>query len=82
MGRGVERMNGFPVIYVPSELIDRATATGASGQVSDPQAAATYAAIKKMATNIRVDEQMDLFGFQIGAGRLWTHWSVFHSTAA
>jgi hypothetical protein len=51
----IERMNGFPVVYVPSALIDRANATP-----PDAQCAAAYAAYKKIATNIRVDEQMGL----------------------
>lgn len=56
----IERMNGFPVIYTPSSLIEQAMAVGADGQPTDPQAAAAYAAYKKIATNIRVDEQMGL----------------------
>lgn len=56
----IERMNGFPVIYVPSRLIDKANAVDATGKATDPQAAASYAAYKKIATNIRVDEQMGL----------------------
>jgi hypothetical protein len=54
----VERMNGFPVISVPSELIERALSVGVNGAPGDPQAAQAYAAYKKMAINIRVDEQM------------------------
>ena len=53
----VERFNGFPVIYLPGDMIDRALATGAN---ADPQAQAAYTAYKKIVTNIRVDEQMGL----------------------
>lgn len=52
-----ERMNGFPVLSIPSELIERATA---AGPLADPIAAAAYSQYKKIATNIRVDEQMGL----------------------
>lgn len=50
----IERMNGFPVMYVPSSLIDRASATGPE----TTQAINALAAYKKITTNIRVDEQM------------------------
>jgi hypothetical protein len=53
----VERLNGYPVVSIPSELIDRALST-ANGLPADPQASAAYAYYKKLATNIRVDEQM------------------------
>jgi hypothetical protein len=46
-----ERLGGFPVISVPSNLIQAAAA-------GDPIATAAMAAYKRMATNIRVDEQM------------------------
>lgn len=52
----VERFNGFPVLYVPSALIELA----ASGS-GTPQAAAATQALeqyKKIVTNIRIDEQM------------------------
>lgn len=55
---GIERLNGFPVISLPSELIERATSLGPTGTPADPQAAQAYAAYKKMAVNIRMDEQM------------------------
>lgn len=55
----VERFNGFPVISLPSNVIDAALATS-NGTPSNPQAAAAYAAYKKIVTNIRVDEQMGL----------------------
>lgn len=51
----IERLNGFPVMYVPSALIEKANANP-----PDPQSAAAYAGYKKIATNIRVDEQMGL----------------------
>jgi hypothetical protein len=51
-----ERMGGIPVIYVPNSLIDAANATG-SGAAQAKQALETY---KKMATNVRVDEQMGI----------------------
>ena len=47
----IERMNGFPVMYVPSKLLEQA-AQGIPGSVS------TLAEYKKITTNIRVDEQM------------------------
>jgi hypothetical protein len=53
----VERLNGYPVVSIPSELIDRALST-ANGLPADPQASAAYAYYKRLATNIRVDEQM------------------------
>ncbi len=46
-----ERLGGFPVITVPSNLIQAAAA-------GDATATAAMAAYKRMATNIRVDEQM------------------------
>jgi hypothetical protein len=49
-----ERMGGIPVIYLPNAIIDAANATGPSAA----QAKQVLDAYKKMATNIRVDEQM------------------------
>lgn len=54
----IERMNGFPVIYVPSSLIELANSGANTPQAA--QAAASYAAYKKIATNVRTDEQMGL----------------------
>lgn len=48
-----ERMSGFPVMYVPSSLIERATSAS-----PDPVAVQALAAYKKLVTNVRVDEQM------------------------
>lgn len=48
-----ERMGGIPTIYVPKELMD----LSASGDVNATLQLATY---KRIATNIRVDEQMGL----------------------
>jgi hypothetical protein len=56
----IERMNGFPVISAPSSLIEKAQTVGANGQPTDPVSAAAYAEYKRIATNIRVDEQMGL----------------------
>ena len=53
-----ERMGGFPVMYVPSQLIDRAFAVDSNGKATDPQAALALAKYKQIVTNIRVDEQM------------------------
>ena len=47
----IERMNGFPVMYVPTMLLDQA-ASNVSGAMS------TLDQYKKITTNIRVDEQM------------------------
>ena len=50
----IERLNGFPIISVPTKLIDDAAGTG-------PNSAAAQSALqayKKIATNIRIDEQM------------------------
>ena len=52
-----ERMAGFPVMYVPSKLIDEATAPGPNGQINSA-AAQTLASYKRIVTNIRIDEQM------------------------
>jgi hypothetical protein len=49
-----ERMGGIPVIYLPNSLIGAANGTGPDAAASK-QALDTY---KKMATNVRVDEQM------------------------
>jgi hypothetical protein len=48
-----ERMGGFPVMYVPSELMSAAT-----GATPDPKAIAALTMYKKLVTNMRVDEQM------------------------
>lgn len=48
-----ERMAGFPVMYVPSSLMEKATA-----QNPDPGAVQALAAYKKIVTNARIDEQM------------------------
>lgn len=53
-----ERMNGFPVMYIPSENIERALAIGENGQPIDPVAAAAYDSYKELVTNVRIDEQM------------------------
>ena len=45
-----ERMNGFPVLYVPNELMEASRA--------NPNAATTLAAYKNLVTNIRINEQM------------------------
>lgn len=49
----LERMGGLPVCYVPSLLMEQAMA-------GDPNATAQFAAIKRMVTNVRIDEQMGL----------------------
>lgn len=54
----IERMSGFPVVYLPSQLIDTATAPGANGQPANPQAVQALAAYKRLVTNVRIDEQM------------------------
>lgn len=59
-GIAIERMNGFPVISVPNELIERALAISPNGQSVDAAAAATYEQYKKISTGIRIDEQMGL----------------------
>src|SRR5262249_15553270 len=46
-----ERMNGFPVVTVPNILLEAAKS-------GDPDAVATLAQMKQIATNVRVDEQM------------------------
>ncbi len=48
-----ERMNGIPVIKVPSTLVDRANA-------GEPGAVSLLNSYKDMARNIRVDEQMGI----------------------
>lgn len=48
-----ERMGGLPMVKVPSTLIQAAAA-------GDSDAVAALAAYKKMATNIRIDEQMGI----------------------
>lgn len=50
----IERLNGFPVMYVPSKLMDEAQGTGPQAAVAQ-NALAQY---KKIVTNVRVDEQM------------------------
>lgn len=49
-----ERMNGVPVIKVPSQLMD--TAKGTSAEAAAAQQAIEM--FKKIATNLRIDEQM------------------------
>jgi hypothetical protein len=56
----IERMNGFPVISAPSQMIEQALAVDGTGKATNPQAAAAYAEYKRIATNIRTDEQMGL----------------------
>jgi hypothetical protein len=48
-----ERMSGFPVMYVPNALMEKALS-------ANPDAAAVQAlaAYKKLVTNVRIDEQM------------------------
>lgn len=48
-----ERMGGLPMVKVPSSLIQAATA-------GDATATAAIAAYKRMATNVRIDEQMGI----------------------
>lgn len=48
-----ERLNGFPLIRVPSSLME-------SEAAGNPQAVATMAAYRKIAINLRVDEQMGM----------------------
>lgn len=48
-----ERMNGLPILKVPSALLEAA----AAGDVNATQTLDTY---KKMVTNVRIDEQMGL----------------------
>lgn len=48
-----ERMNGIPVLRVPSALMEGA-------QAGDPAAVAALNAFKQIAVNLRVDEQMGL----------------------
>lgn len=56
-----ERLNGFPVITAPSEMIERALATDpVTKQLTDPVANAAYTQYKEIATNIRIDEQMGM----------------------
>lgn len=47
-----ERMSGFPVLYVPNDLLEQAQMGG------NPQAAAALTAYKSMVTNVRINEQM------------------------
>lgn len=54
----LERLNGFPVIYLPSALIDAASATVGGGAPANPAASQALAQYKKIVTNLRVDEQM------------------------
>lgn len=51
-----ERMAGFPVMFVPNQLMETAMGTGPLAA----QAAMTLAAYKKIVTNTRIDEQMGL----------------------
>lgn len=46
-----ERLGGLPVVKVPSQLIEAA-------KNGDANSAAAYETFKKMATNVRIDEQM------------------------
>jgi len=48
-----ERMSGFPVMYVPNQLLEKALAAN-----PDPAALQALAAYKKLVTNVRIDEQM------------------------
>lgn len=48
-----ERMSGFPVMYVPNQLLEKALAAQ-----PDPAALQALAAYKKLVTNVRIDEQM------------------------
>lgn len=50
-----ERMGGIPVFRLPKAVFD-----AASGATPDPVAVAIIASAKRMATNIRIDEQMGL----------------------
>lgn len=59
----IERMSGFPVLYVPTSLMDMANAPLAPGQTTNPQQAAAKAALesyKNIVTGVRVNEQMGL----------------------
>ena len=59
----IERMSGFPVLYVPTSLMDMANAPLAPGQTSNPQQAAAKMALesyKNIVTGVRVNEQMGL----------------------
>jgi hypothetical protein len=49
-----ERMNGFPVLKVPQELLEAAAGTGPAAV----QASQTLEYYKKLITNVRIDEQM------------------------
>lgn len=53
-----ERFSGFPVIYLPSSLIDQASAVGGNNQPINTAAYQAYQQYKKIVTNIRKDEQM------------------------
>ncbi len=48
-----ERLNGFPVIRVPGSLMEQE-------RLNNPDAVAAMAAFRKIAVNLRVDEQMGL----------------------
>lgn len=54
----MERFNGFPVLYVPSDMIAAGQATDGAGKIANPAAYASLQQYKKILTNIRVDEQM------------------------
>jgi hypothetical protein len=57
----VERMGGFPVMYVPSALIDKAGAATSPGQPVNPDVAAaqaTYQMYKNIVTGVRINDQM------------------------
>jgi hypothetical protein len=49
-----ERMNGLPILHVPSALLEAAKLSGDAGM----QASATLAYYKELVTNVRIDEQM------------------------
>jgi hypothetical protein len=48
-----ERMAGFPVVRVPNQILEQATAAN-----PNPQARQALEAYKKLVTNVRIDEQM------------------------
>jgi hypothetical protein len=58
----IERMSGFPVIYVPNALLDAANAVGPGGTPSPAQAQAqqSLATLKDIVTGVRVNDQMGL----------------------
>ena len=57
----VERMPGFPVIYVPNSLLDKAAAAIPTGSQPSPQQAAAMQTLqnyKNIVTGVRINEQM------------------------